>query len=431
MKTYELGASREIVKHDEIATPRSTWVTNAALLWDHRRFLARVGLIAMGVGVIVAFLLPNRYESKTRIMPPDQQSGGASALLTAVLAGRGLPAGLGGLAGNLLGVRGNGPLYIDLLQSKTVGDALIDRFDLMRLYRSRYRQSALKKLARRTVVKDDKKSGVISITVEDSDRRRARDMAQAYLDELNKFLTRANTSSAHREREFIEQRLAKVSRELEDAQQDLSAFSSKNATIDVKEQTRAMVDAGAKLQAQLIVGQSELNSLEQIYGEENVRVRAARARVALLQRELEKLGGSNTPPEGDDKGDSAEIYPPLRQLPSLAVRWTDLYRRVKIQETVYDLLSQEYEMARIQEVKELPVVSVIDSPNWPEKKSFPPRLLIMLGMTLFALVVAACSLLAHRRWNELSSEDPRRILANRVWIRMKRRQTPLRELVKP
>jgi uncharacterized protein involved in exopolysaccharide biosynthesis len=430
MKTYELGISREIMRHEESVTSRSTWVTNAALLWDHRRLLARVGLIALVVSAFVAFLLPNRYESMTRIMPPDQQSGGASALLTAVLAGRGLPAGLGGLAGNLLGARGNGSLYIDLLQSKTVGNALIDRFDLMKVYGTKYRQSALKKLARRTVVKDDKKSGVISITVEESDRRRARDMAQAYLDELNKFLTGANTSSAHREREFIEQRLTKVGRELEVAQQDLSAFSSKNTTIDVKEQTRAMVDAGAKLQAQLIVGQSELNSLEQIYGEENVRVRAARARVALLQRELEKLGGSNTPPEGDDKEDSAEIYPSLRQLPGLSVRWADLYRRVKIQETVYDLLSQEYEMARIQEVKELPVINVIDPPNWPEKKSFPPSLLVMLGMTLFALVVAACGLLANRRWNELGSEDPRRILANRVWITVKQ-QTPLRELVKP
>jgi capsule polysaccharide export protein KpsE/RkpR len=239
------------------------------------------------------------------------------------------------------------------------------------------------------------------------------------LDELNKFMTRINTSSAHREREFIERRLVAVSHDLEEAEQDMSVFSSKNTTIDVKEQTRAMVDAGAKLQAQLIVGQSELDSLEQIYGDENVRVRASRARVALLQRELEKMSGSSTPADPDEKQDSAEIYPSLRQLPNLSVRWADLYRRVKIQETVFDLLSQEYEMARIQEVKELPVISVIDPPSWPEKRSFPPRRLTILVVTVLAVVATAIGLLARRRWNGLSPRDPRRVLATRMWPRLK------------
>jgi capsule polysaccharide export protein KpsE/RkpR len=355
-------------------------------------------------------------------MPPDQQTGGgAAALLTAVLSSRGLPAGVSGLASSALSIRGSGSLYIDLLQSKTVGDALIDRFTLMKLYGVNYRQTALKTLARRTVVKDDKKSGVISITVEDSDRRRARDMAQAYLDELNTFLTRTNTSSAHREREFIEQRLIAVSRELGEAQHALSDFSSKNATIDVKEQTRSMVDAGAKLQAEMIVGQSELNSLEQIYGEGNVRVRAARARVAVLQHELEKLSGSSASSESEvNVGNDGEIYPTLRQLPSLSVRWADLYRRVRIQETVFDLLSQEYEMARIQEVKELPIVSIIDPPNWPEKSSFPPRFLIMLGGPFFACTVAALGLVAMRKWCDLGPDDVRRRLAEPVWLKVNR-----------
>jgi uncharacterized protein involved in exopolysaccharide biosynthesis len=417
MKTHEPYSDPEGTGGEAAPTPPDTWVTNASLLWDHRRLLARVAAGAFLLGTAIAFVLPNKYESTTRIMPPDQQGG--TAALVAALAGRAAPGGLGGLASSLLGVKGSGSLYIDLLQSKTIGESLVDRFGLQKLYRTRYRQDALKKLARRTVVKDDRKSGVISIIVTDSDRRRARDMAQAYLDELNIFMTHVNTSSAHREREFVEKRLVTVSRELEEAQQDLSLFSSKNTTIDVKEQTRAMVDAGARLQAQLIVGQSELDSLEQIYGNENVRVRAGRARVALLQRELEKMSGSSTPADPDEKQDSAEIYPSLRQLPNLSVRWADLYRRVKIQETVFDLLSQEYEMTRIQEVKELPVISVIDPPSWPEKRSFPPRLLIILVSAVLAVISAAIGLLAQRRWNGLNPEDPRRVLAARVWPRLK------------
>ncbi len=153
-----------------------------------------------------------------------------------------------------------------------------------------------------------------------------------------------------------------------------------------------MVDAAAKLQGELIVGQSELDSLQQIYGDGNVRVRAARARIGVLKSELTKMSGSASP-EGSDQSDeaSSELYPSLRQLPRLAVPYADLYRRVRIQETVFELLSQQYEMARIEEAKDTPVVAVIDQPLVAEKKSFPPRLLMILLLTAFS-VGATCFL---------------------------------------
>jgi capsule polysaccharide export protein KpsE/RkpR len=417
---------QEIPEDDGVQMSRpeeANWVRNAALFWEHRSLLLRVGMWSLTLSVVIALMLPKQYESITRIMPPEQQNGGAAVL--AALAGRAAPGGLGSLASSLLGVRGNGSLFIDLLQSKTIGEHLVDRFDLQRLYKDHYREDTLKRLAHRTVVKDDKKSGVISIAVTDRDRRRARDIAQAYLDELNTFMAKVSTSSAHRERLFIEQRLITVKKELDQAQQELSEFSSTNTTIDVKEQTRAMVDAGARLQAQLIVGQSELDSLQQIYGEENVRVRAGRARVAVLQHELEKMSGSSTPADAGVKQDTMAMYPSLRQLPRLAVRWADLYRRVRIQEAVFDLLSQEYEMTRIQEVKELPTVSVIDPPSWPERKSYPPRRWLVLGMTAMAIFATAFGLLVRRGWRVLSPEDPRKILGSQIWLTVKKRRAAL------
>jgi capsule polysaccharide export protein KpsE/RkpR len=401
----------------------TSWVRNATLFWDHRRLFLRVAIGAFIFATAIAFLIPKRYESVTRIMPPEQQGGGAAVL--AALAGRAAPGGLGALANNLLGLRGSGSLFIDLLQSKTIGEHLVDRFDLQKLYKNHYRQDTLKRLANRTVVKDDKKSGVITIAVTDRDQRRARDMAQAYLDELNIFMAKVNTSSAHRERLFIEERLVTVKRELDQAQRDMSEFSSANTTIDVKEQTRAMVDAGSRLQAQLIIGESELDSLQQIYGEENVRVRAGRARVAVLQHELEKMTGSSTSSEDDAKQDATAMYPSLKQLPRLSVLWADLYRRVRIQETVFELLSQEYEMARIQEVKELPTVSVIDPPSWPEKKSFPPRRWIILGITATSLLATAIGLLVRRGCCELLPEDPRKVLGSQIWLTVKTRYSAL------
>ena len=393
--------------------PEEAWVSNSALLWDNRRLLARVLLATIVISGVIAFLLPKQYESTTRIMPPEQSSGGA-AMLAAVLSGR--PSGGGGLAslaGGLLGARGNGALFISLLSSGTVSGHLIDRFQLQHVYRKRYLEDTAKKLAKKTTISEDSKSGVITITVEDTDRGRARDMAQAYLDELNTLVAKVNTSSARSEREFIEQRLQTVNRDLQQAQLDMSAFSTKNATIDIKEQTRAMVDAGARLQAQLIVSQSELDSLQQIYGSQNVRVRAAEARIGTLRRELARESNGN-PPAADSSTDNALGYPALRQLPALAVPWANLYRRVRIQETVYELLSAQYETARIEEAKSIPSVRVIDPAGWPEKKSSPHRLIIMLVATALAFAFTSIYLLMRRSWRGLHEADSRKILARHI-----------------
>jgi capsule polysaccharide export protein KpsE/RkpR len=323
-------------------------------------------------------------------------------------------AGFGNLAG-LLGGRTSSALFIDLLHSRTVSDHLIDRFNLQHIYKKRYRIDAVKYLAHHTTVVDDKKSGVITITFSDTDPLRAQAITQAYLDELNGIVTRANTSSARREREFIEKRLVSVHADLQTAEKALGQFSSTNATLDIKEQTHAMVDAAARLQAELIVGQSELDSLQQIYGEGNVRVRAARARIGVLKTELRKMSGSES--SGDltgGSGENSELYPSLRQLPRLAVPWADLYRRVRIQETVFELLSQQYEMARIEEAKDTPVVAVIDEPLVAEKKSFPPRLLMILLLTMLAVGAASFYIILNSMWEHMSPSDPRKVLVREM-----------------
>jgi uncharacterized protein involved in exopolysaccharide biosynthesis len=403
----------------ELEVAPANWVVNASILWEHRRILARVAAIGLIASLIIAFVIPKRYESTARIMPPE--SSGTGAAVFAALAGHALGelGGLGSLAGSLLGSRNSSALFVDLLRSSTVSDHLVERFQLQHAYRKRYRVDAAKYLARHTTIVDDKKSGVITVTVEDSDPRRARDLAQAYLDELNTLVTRTNTSSAHQERVFIERRLKSVQADLERAQQEMSEFSSSHTTIDIKEQTRAMVDAAAKLQGELILGQSELSSLEQIYGNGNVRVRAAQARIANLQHELSKMAGTDAPLQPESSTESGnsqsdELYPPLRQLPRLAVPYADLYRRVRVQETVYELLTQQYEVARIQEAKDVPVVSVIDTPGIPEKKSFPPRLLFTLLLTVFAICAAAAYLLFQHRWQLVCETDPRKALARQI-----------------
>jgi capsule polysaccharide export protein KpsE/RkpR len=408
------------------ASDHPAWVPSTSLLWDRRRTLAKALVWSLLLSTFIVFLIPKQYESATRIMPPEQQGMGAAML--AALAGKAMPGALGALAGGMLGIKDTGALFVDLLHSGSIEGALVERFDLQKVYRKRYRQDALKKLAHRTEVVQDHKSGVITIVVTDTDRQRAQDMAQAYLDQLDSLLIRVNTSAARREREFIEQRLVTVQSDLEKAQVSLSDFASKNTTLDIKEQTKAMVEAGAKLQAQLIVAQAESDSLAQFYGPANVRIRAANARVGELQHQLRKLGGSATNPA--EETDSDALYPSLRQLPVLAVRWADLYRQVKVKETVYDLLTEQYELARIEEVKSVPSVRVIDAPSWPEKKSFPPRIIMILAFTLLSVFMSAMGLVMQDRWMRLSPQDDRKQLAGRMLIALRSDVAGLRQSVR-
>ena len=205
-----------------------------------------------------------------------------------------------------------------------------------------------------------------------------------------------------------------VRKDLEDAEQQFSAFAAKKGAPDIKEQAKAMVESAALLQGQVIAVQSELQGLEQIYTSNNVRVRSLRARLAELQSQLQKLGGTDAPLPTDPSAPEA-MYPSIRQLPLLGVEWADLYRKMKIQETVFELLNQQYELTRIQEAKEIPTIRVIDPANLPERKSWPPRLLIILGITLLSLLVAGAWIVGSAYWQKGDPNDPRKLLVNQMW----------------
>jgi capsule polysaccharide export protein KpsE/RkpR len=415
----------DVVQEDEfpsISRPRPTADQAASpdlaatleLLWGKRNVLGRIALWALLISTAIAFLIPRKYDSAVRIMPPDSQ--GDTGMMLAALAGKtGIaPGGLASLAGSVLGMKNTGALFVDLLHSRTVEDHIVDRFDLQKVYWQHYKQDARATLDDRTDTKEDRKSGVITIVVRDRSPERAHDIAQAYVDELDSLVARVSTSAARRERIFIEQRLVTVKHDLEQAENEFSSFASKNATLDIKEQTRAMVESAAVLQGQLIAAQSEAQSLEQIYTPNNVRVRSAQARINELKRQLQKMSGSDESLAAGAVTSKDDLYPSIRKLPLLGVEWADLYRTAKIQETVFELLNQQYEMARIQEAKEIPTVRVIDPPEIPEKKAFPPRLLIIVLLTGISLLAFSSWLVGRERAMALAEDHPRRQVINKI-----------------
>ena len=384
-------------------------------VWNHRKLLGKFSFWGLIVGLLAAFLIPVRYAAITRLMPPDPPQGQGMAIL-ASLAGR-VGANLGAIGSDLLGIKTSADLFAAVLQSRIVQDHLINKFDLREVYGERRFVDARKILSRRTDISIDRKSGVLAIQVVDHDPKRASELAQEYVGQLNNVVTQLNTSSAHRERVFLEQRLDQVKSELGTAEKDFSHFASKSGAIDIKEQGKAMVEAAAILEGQYIAAQTELQGLRQIYTDQNIRIRAAQARVNELHRQLMRMGGkpeTGEPPSPLETASASnsgeELYPSIRKLPLLGVTYADLYRRMKVEETVFETLTQQYELAKVQEAKEVPSVKVLDPPEVPEKRIFPPRILLIVAGAVLALVLGVFWILATDNWEKIDPQDPGKIL---------------------
>jgi uncharacterized protein involved in exopolysaccharide biosynthesis len=400
----------------EIRESSQKALASISLLWEQRRLLFRVSLYALLASTLAAFLIPARYESTARLMPPDNQSGSSLAMAAAAMSGAG---GLGGIASDFLSLKSTSDVFVGIVGSRTVQDKLIQQFDLRKLYWDRRMEDARKDLANHTGISVDRKSQIITITVTDKSPQRAAAMAQAYVEELNRLVAELSTSSARRERIFLEGRLQAVSQDLEAAEKNFSQFASKNTAIDVKEQGRAMVEAAATLQGQLIAAESELQGLKQIYTDSNVRVRSVKARIDELKHQLDKLGGKGESMTEVSSQPSDSLYPSIRKLPLLGVAYADLYRRTKIQEAVLETLTKEYEMAKVQEAKEIPTVKVLDAANVPDKKAFPPRLLIMFLGAFLGSCLGVLFVLGSSSWNALDPQDPGKEFATKIWVDLK------------
>jgi capsule polysaccharide export protein KpsE/RkpR len=214
---------------------------------------------------------------------------------------------------------------------------------------------------------------------------------------------------------------------LDDATNQLAQFSSKNNTLDIQQEGKAMLDAAGAIAGEMIAAESQLEGLRQIYTDSNSRVRSLNARVAELRKQLEKLGGTQgsaangTGASPDQTGDPSAAragggmpYPTIKSLPLLGAKYADYYRRAKIQETVYELLTEQYELAKVQEAKETPSVKVLDPGTMPERKSSPPRLLIMLLGTFLGSCLCLAWVIGVDQWKQTDPRDPRKILAQEV-----------------
>lgn len=398
----ELEAERQLEVQMSVQSPPRGLVLLDLVARERRKILQFV-IVGLVLSAAVAFLIPTRYEATARLMPPDQSGGMTATMLGALAAKAG--DGLGSFATDLLGMRTSGATLVGILSSRTVQDDLINKFDLRKVYSKSKYESARKVLQERTAIGEDRKSGIITIQVQDRDPQRATLIAAGYVSELNSRVSQLTTSSAHRERVFLEDRLVTVKQRLDEASLQLSRFSSKNKTLDPQIEGKAMLEAASTLQGQLIAAQAELSGLSQIYGPDNSRVRAAAAKVGELKSKLLTLSGNK--PLGDTAdAQNSQLYPSLSQLPMLGNTYYDLARQAKIDEAVYEALTKQYELAKVEEAKEIPTIKILDEPVVPEKKVWPPRTLIITLGTLLAFCLGIAWLALRDAWSALDAGSP-------------------------
>ncbi|MEZ4600796.1 MAG: Wzz/FepE/Etk N-terminal domain-containing protein [Syntrophotaleaceae bacterium] len=357
----------------------------------HKKMILKSCAVAFVLACIITLLMPNIYTGTARVLPPSESKGGLSAMLGGM-------SDLAALAGVSVG-GSTGELYVGMLKSRTVADAIIDQFDLMEVYDQEYRVKTYAKLEDHVQIALGKDDGIVTVSVEDKDPERAAAMANAFVEELKKVNVKINLSSAGRERLFLEERLKLVKKDLLAAEERLQNFQKENKAIKIDDQANAIIEAIAQLKGELASKEVQLGVLRSSQTEQNPEVIALKEAVAQIKAQLKKLEQS---PGG--KGVSEDIFIATSAVPELGIQYARVLRDFKVQETLLELLTQQYEVAKINEAKNTSTIQVLDDAIVPDKKTKPKRSLLVLAATF---VVGFGALLAAfvREYSERMPEE--------------------------
>jgi tyrosine-protein kinase Etk/Wzc len=361
------------------------------VLASHKRFILRFVLGAAVLAVVVAILMQDRYEGKVVLLPPQQNSSMASTLL-GQLGGMGALGSLASLAGGGLSIKNPSDMYVALLTSRTVEDAMIQRFGLMAEYHKKRLSDTRKELENRTTAVAGTKDGLIRITVEDHDPKRAADLANGYVEEFRKLSATLAITEAARRRLFFEQQLRESKDNLTDAEEAMRRTQQSTGVLQIDSQARALIESAAVLRAQVAAKQVQIQSMRSFAAEDNPALVLAKQELAALQKQLEQVAGSQ-PDTGSD------INLSKGRVTGAGLEYLRRLRDLKYHETVYELLAKEFEIAKLDEAREGSIVQVVDPAVTPDKKSSPHRTLIVIGAVIFAFLVAGVWVLLRESWN--------------------------------
>ena len=336
----------------------------ASVLVKQKMLILKLTGGAAIISIIFSLLLTNIYTATAKILPPLKEGAGGLSALSAMLGSAG---GLGSLAGGALG-GGSAELYLGILKSRSVEDAVIKKLDLAKVYETRTPEETRKELEGMVKMQAGK-DGIITIAADDEDPKLAAAVANAFVEELDSKSVQMNLSKAGTERVFLEKRLELVKEDLKKAEESLRSFQEKHKAIKVESQAVATIQGIAQMKAELISKEIQLASLRSYQTDENPQVK-------LLQTGITKLRGQLSAYEGS--GMDGAAIPSVGNIPNLGLEFARRLREVKIQETIFEQLTKQYEMAKLTEAKDSSSLQVLDDAVVPTKKSKPKRSLIVM-----------------------------------------------------
>ena len=377
-----------------------TWVG------EGKRSIAGVTIAAALLSLVFAMLLPLQFTARTTLLPPaSQQSGGASAALAALGA-------LGGLTGGL-GAKTPDELFVALLKSDSVIRALDARFDLKTRYELKTFEELRKSLPDRVRVASDRKSGVISVEVDDKEPKFAAELANAHADEIKKLLGRLAVSEAQLRRVFFEQQLKETKDNLIKAELSLRAVQEKSGVIVLDKQAEALITSVAQLRAMIAEREVQLKVLRTSATGENPDVLRLNSELAAMRVELSRMESSRASPSG------SAVDIPVGRIPEAAIAYVRARRELKLQETLLESMVRQFEIAKLDEAKEGPVLQQVDVALPPDRKSKPARALIVLACTMFGLLASLIVIVWRRYAALVRASDPQHAAAwqamTRAW----------------
>jgi len=360
----------------------------AALLSRHMRFILRFVLVSALLATVIAFVLPVRYEAKIVLMPPQQNSSMSSALLGQL----GNLAPLASLAGGSgLGLKNQSDMYVSLLTSRTVEDAMIQRFGLMQEYHEKRMSDTRDKFESRTTVVAGAKDGLIRLSLEDRDPKRAAEMANGYVEEFRKLSASLAITEAARRRLFFEQQLRQAKDDLAGAEEAMKKTQQSTGVLQIDSQARSLIESAAILRGQVVAKQVQIQGMRSFAAEDNPHLALAKQELAALESQLARLTGSQS-------DDGSDLMLSKGRATEAGLEYIRRYRDVKYHETVFGLLAKEFEMAKLDEAREGAIVQVVDPAVTPDKRSSPHRMLIIIGTTVLAFFVAPFWVVLRESW---------------------------------
>jgi len=364
------------------------------VLLKRKRLIATITIGAAVITAIISLIMPSIYKAKTKILPPQSSRSDMAAQLMGQLGGLG---GLGALAGGV-GIKTTNDLYIGLLKSRPVLDAVIDKFDLMKMYKTKSRETARIAIARALKAQNDKKSGIITIGIEDKDPKRAAEIANAFVEELKNLNNVIAVTEASQRKLFFEEQLKLAKEGLINAEESMKGFQEKTGAIKIDEQARAVLEGIAQLWANIAAKEVQLKVMKTYATPQNPDIQRLEEEIKGLREQMGRL-------EAKSGGRNPGPVVSTGRIPSLGTEYIRKMREFKYNETLYELLLKQYAGAKLDESRDAPIIQIIEKAIPPEKRLKPKRMLmVMIAMvTGFFLSVFAAFFMEYK---EKASSDP-------------------------